>query len=272
MATDIGYAKRLVQRVAGQGRPSAVLRVLGPDSPPEVARRLLSKDGTATLVVVPLSPRSSPRRRTERSPGSSRRRGWVGSFLRRGWRCGWAGDAMIGRDYMAGVRTSLDRAAVATVILLLVVLLAVYRSAWLASIPLATIGISLVISRSLLAWMNLAGWDVSPLVELFLVALLFGSGTDFCLLVSWRFGELWDAGDPARAMRRALERSTPALLTSAGTVIVGLSLMGTTRFKLFSSTGPSVAMALAVTLAASMTLTPALLVVLAQLRPALSQA
>jgi RND superfamily putative drug exporter len=43
--------------------------------------------------------------------------------------------------------------------------------------------------------------------------------------------------------------------------------MGTTRFKLFSSTGPSVALGLALTLAASLTLTPALLVLLARYRP-----
>ena len=266
-AADIGYAKRLVERIEGQGRPKAVLRVLGPDSPPEVAGRLLSRDGTAALVVVPLSTSFV-------APATHEAVAWLQSQTRadrlvlpEGLEVRWAGDAMIGRDYMAGVQTSLDRAAVATVVLLLGVLLAVYRSAWLALVPLATIGISLVISRSVLAWMNLAGWEVSPLVELFLVALLFGSGTDFCLFVSWRFGEHWEAGDPARAMRVALERSSPALLTSAGTVIVGLSLMGTTRFKLFSSTGPSVALGLAVTLAASMTLTPALLVILARLRP-----
>ena len=45
----------------------------------------------------------------------------------------WAGDALIGRDYMSNVQISLDRAAVATVVLLLVVLFAVYRSVWLAS-------------------------------------------------------------------------------------------------------------------------------------------
>ena len=179
----------------------------------------------------------------------------------------WAGDALIGRDYMGNVQTSLDRAAVATVVLLLGVLFAVYRSFWLALVPLATIGISLVISRGVLAWMTLAGWEVSPLVELFLVALLFGSGTDFCLFISWRFGEHWDVDDPARAMRVALERSSSTLLTSAGTVIVGLSLMGTTRFKLFSSTGPSVAIGLAITLAATLTLTPACWSSLARLRP-----
>ncbi len=267
LAADLGYAKRLAARIEEQDHPKPVLRVLGPASPPEVAQRLLSADGTAALVVVTLSTSFV-------APATHEAVAWLQSQTRtdrlslpEGLEVRWAGDAMIGRDYMAGVKTSLDRAALVTVILLLGVLFAVYRSAWLALVPLATIGISLVISRSILAWMNLAGWEVSPLVELFLIALLFGSGTDFCLFVSWRFGEHWEAGDPARAMRVTMERSFPALLTSAGTVIVGLSLMGTTRFKLFSSTGPSVAIGLAITLAASMTLTPALLVIVARLRP-----
>jgi putative drug exporter of the RND superfamily len=96
----------------------------------------------------------------------------------------WAGDALIGRDYMSDIKTSLDRAAFATLLLLLSVLLAVYRSVLLALVPLATIGISLVISRSVLAWMALAGREVSSLVELFLIAILFGCGTDFSLFVS----------------------------------------------------------------------------------------
>ncbi len=86
----------------------------------------------------------------------------------------------------------------ATVVLLLIVLLAVYRSFWLALVPLVTIGVSLVISRGVLAWMILAGWEISPLVELFLVAILFGSGTDFCLFLSWRFAEHWNPDEPGR--------------------------------------------------------------------------
>ena len=105
---------------------------------------------------------------------------------------------MIGRDYMRNVQTSLDRAAMATVVLLLGVLLLVYRSFLLALVPLATIGSCVVISRGVLAWMARAGWEISPLVELFLIVLLFGSGTDFCLFVSWRFGEHWDAAEPGR--------------------------------------------------------------------------
>ena len=146
-------------------------------------------------------------------------------------------------------------------------MLLVYRSFLLALVPLVTIGICLVIARGVLAWLALAGWEISPLVELFLIVVLFGSGTDFCLFVSWRFGEHWDPNDPAGAMRLTLRLGAVALMTSAGTVFVGLMLMGTTKFKLFSSTGPSVALGLLITLAASLTLAPALLVLLARWRP-----
>jgi uncharacterized membrane protein YdfJ with MMPL/SSD domain len=129
--SDFGYAKCLAARIEQQDHPKAVLRVLGPSSPPEVAERLQSEDGTAELVVVTLSTSFV-------APATHEAVAWLQSLtqadqlnLPEGLEVRWAGDAMIGRDYMAGVRASLDRAAIATAILLLGVLLAVYRSLWL---------------------------------------------------------------------------------------------------------------------------------------------
>jgi RND superfamily putative drug exporter len=264
---DQAYALRLADRFNGPDRPKDILRVLGPKSDPKVAERLVSKDRTAEVIAVPL-------KTSFVAPSAAETVAWLqrvansnGLTPPRGLELKWSGDAVIGRDYMANVQTSLDRAAMVTVVLLLGVLLLVYRSFWLALIPLATIGISLIISRGILAWLVLLGWEISPLVELFLVAILFGSGTDFCLFVSWRFAENWNAKNPAGAMRLTLRKAMDALLTSSGTVIIGLMLMGTTRFKLFSSTGPSVAIGLGLTVAATLTLTPALLVLLAKIRP-----
>lgn len=275
---DHAFARNLVSRYEAADHPREILRVLGPNSPAEVADRLVSRDGTVSLIAIQLSAsfvspvsqevvtwlqqQAAIAQTNPNLPGAGSQAA-DGTNPTAGLELRWSGDAVIGRDYMNNVQTSLDRAAIATVILLLGVLLLVYRSFWLSLVPLTTIGLSLIISRGILAWMNLAGWELSPLVELFLVALLFGSGTDFCLFISWRFGERWNPDDPAGVMEATLKRSTMALLTSAGTVIIGLSLMGTTRFKLFSSTGPSVAIGLALTLIATLTLTPALLVLLA---------
>ncbi len=262
---DAGYARALERRLGARDRPEIVLRVLGPGATPEIAERLVSRDGTLRLVLVPLS-QSFVAPVTQRAVGQLEAMG-AEVAPPPGLSVRWSGDAVIGRGYMEDVQTSLDRAALATVFLLLAVLLVVYRSPLLALVPLATIGIGVVLSRGALGWLAVAGWEVSPLVELFLIVILFGCGTDFCLLISWRFGEHWNAANPAGAMRTALRHSTEPLLTSAGTVMVGLLLMGTTQFKLFSSTGPSVALGLAITLAACLTLTPALLILLAQRRP-----
>ena len=263
--TDKQFAMRLSERFESAGRPREILRIVGPRSIPEIAQRLFSSDGTVSLLGVSLASSFV-------APATHEAVAWIeqqalSADLEQppGLELRWTGDAVIGRDYMANVKTSLDRAAVVTVVLLMLVLWSVYRSFWLALVPLATIGVSIVIARGLLAWMILAGWEVSSLVELFLVAILFGTGTDFCLFLSWRFAEQLNRNNPVGSMRATLARSFTPLVTSAGTIIIGLLLMGTTKFKLFSSTGPSVAMGLGLALLATLSLTPALLILLARI-------
>jgi putative drug exporter of the RND superfamily len=264
---DRQFALRLSEKFAEVGRPKVITAVLGPASQSEIASRLESQDKTVSLVGATLSSSFV-------APVTHDAVAWMERQVKSreldrpaGLDVHWTGDAVIGRDYMANVQTSLDRAAVATVVLLMIVLLVVYRSFWLALVPLATIGVSLVIARGVLAWMMLAGWELSPLVELFLIAILFGTGTDFCLFLSWRFAEHLNPSNPVGSMRMTMSRSMIPLVTSAGTIIIGLLLMGTTKFKLFSSTGPSVALSLALALLATLTLTPALLVILARVHP-----
>ncbi|MFM7130169.1 MAG: MMPL family transporter [bacterium] len=265
---DKQFSKKVGEAIEkAADRPKEVLRVMGPDSRPEISTRLLSADGTTQLLVFPLDTSFVEPRTNDLITWVQRTINSVAGRPPAGLEPLWTGDALIGREYMNDVQRSLDRAAIITVGLLLIVLLAVYRSFLLAMIPLLSIGVGLAVSRSALAWMTVSGWEISPLVELFLVVILFGSGTDFCLLLSWRYGEHFNPDAPERSMRVALRRALEPLVTSAGTVIVGLLLMGTTEFKLFSSTGPSVGLGLAITLLVSLTLTPALIVTLARKKP-----
>jgi RND superfamily putative drug exporter len=91
------------------------------------------------------------------------------------------------------------------------------------------------------------------------VALLFGIGTDYCLLLFARVRESareQPAGDP---VGDALRRTGPVIATSAAAVAVACALMALARFGLFRESGPALAIAAAIALAAILTLTPELM-------------
>ncbi len=262
------YAARLINhlRTESDERPTAIGSIIGPDAAPELRNRLKSGDGKLFLTIVSINDSFVGIQSREAVDWLQEQAASVAGRPEN-LRLVWSGNSVIGRDYMGNVQETLDRAAYLTVVLLLVVLLAVYRSLLLALIPLITIGVGLLVSRGVLAYAATLGWQISSLVELFLVVILFGCGTDYCLLLSWRFSENWNAVNQRSAIRVTMGRVSLALITSAATTIVGLSLMGLNRFKLFSSTGPSVSIGLVIVLFAALTLTPALLYFLARSRP-----
>jgi RND superfamily putative drug exporter len=252
---------------ATAGSPGSIIRVLGPHSDPEVAARLVSTDRTTQLVVAALdadwvAPRADELVRSLKAAAQ-------GLAVPAGLELTWSGDAAVGSAYMDAVHHTLDLALIVVLVLLLIILLIVYRSLFLALVPLATIGISLLIARGLVASLAVwAGVDPNPLVELFLVAVLFGTGTDLVLLLTWRFAERWDGHtDPARDVAQTVRHEAMAIVSSAGTLILALSLLGLARFKLFNQTGPCVALGMGVGLLAALSLAPALLVLLARHRP-----
>ena len=140
-------------------------------------------------------------------------------------------------------------------------LLAVYRSPILALIPLLTIGVSSWIALELLALAAcIPGVHIVNISQVFAIVILFGAGTDYCLFLISRYREELSAG---RAGDDAVQRSIRAvggpLAASAGTVICGLSMMGFAEFAKIRCAGPVIGLALGVGLAASLTLTPALM-------------
>src|SRR4051794_35337788 len=98
---DRAYARRLSDRIVGPGRPGEVLRVVGPRSEPEIAGRLVSRDGTVELMAVHLS-------KPFVSPATQQAVAWLQSRPKAeglvppaGLEVQWSGDAVLGLDYMA---------------------------------------------------------------------------------------------------------------------------------------------------------------------------
>jgi RND superfamily putative drug exporter len=171
------------------------------------------------------------------------------------------GPAGIGRDLTRASADSLDGTTLATVLLVVVILLLVYRAPLLALVPLATIAVSVWVALKLLALLTLIpGVHLVNVSKVFAIVILYGSGTDYCLFLISRYREELGAGRGlADSIRHGVAAVGGALAASAGTVVCGLGMMGFAEFEKVRCAGPAVALSLAVALAASLTLAPALL-------------
>ncbi len=157
-----------------------------------------------------------------------------------------------------------------TAALVLVLLLAIYRSPLLALVPLLVAGCAYLIAAALILGAVEAGLiGVSGQATAILIVLMFGAGTDYCLLVLARFREQRAAGaEPSAAIEAAAARTGPAILSSGAIVVLAMLVLGLADFNATREMGPVLAIGIAVMVAAGLTLLPAVLVAIASRAPA----
>ena len=173
------------------------------------------------------------------------------------------GSAAVGRDMNKASDESVSNTTWATIALVVIILLVVYRSPLLALIPILTIALSVWVSLmaiALLAKLPGLNFQVINITNLFVIVVLFGAGTDYCLFLIARYREELVRGmGRDEALREAISKVGGALVASAGTVIVGLGMLWFSSFAKIQYTGPAIALSLAIGLLAALTLAPVLL-------------
>jgi len=173
------------------------------------------------------------------------------------------GSAVVGHDMNTASNESIHNTTKATIALVVIILLIVYRSPLLALIPLLTITISVWASKMAIAMLTKVpglNFQVINITNIFVIVVLFGAGTDYCLFLIARYREELARGrSRVDALNHAIRQVGGALVASAGTVIVGLGMLWYSTFAKIQYTGPAIALSLAIALVAALTLSPVFL-------------
>jgi RND superfamily putative drug exporter len=196
------------------------------------------------------------------------------TILSDGLAIGISGPPAVGADMLRAAKASVQRTEWISLIMVLGILAAIYRGPLLITIPLVTILLSLSVSMSVVSLLAKSAdvdhegfglFQVFTTTRIFVVVLLFGIGTDFCLFLVSRCREALQASP--RANRRTMQRIVSgswlgvhdALVGSALTTSVGLLMMYFSDFDKFRSSGVVIAISILITLIACLTFTPALM-------------
>lgn len=148
---------------------------------------------------------------------------------------------------------------IGTFVIILVTLLIIFRAPILAILPLILIGLVSAVANGLIAYATkLFGLQANSSISSILIVVLFGVGTDYFLFLMFRYRERLRAGDESKeAMINAVGRVGEAIASAAGAVIIAFLALVLSTLGFLKQMGPALAIAVAATLVAGLTLIPA---------------
>ncbi|WP_040207509.1 MMPL family transporter [Neobacillus jeddahensis] len=175
----------------------------------------------------------------------------------------FTGNWLINEALMTSSQEGLKKTEGITVVFILAVLLLVFRSVVAPFIPLITVGFTYVTSQSIVAFLvDQFDFPISSYTQIFLVAVLFGIGTDYCILLLSRYKEeLSERESITEAIVATYKNAGRTVFFSGVAVMIGFAAIGFSQFQLYQSAA-AVAVGVAVLLIALFTIVPFFMAVL----------
>ncbi|MEI3612538.1 MMPL family transporter [Pseudogracilibacillus sp. SO30301A] len=173
------------------------------------------------------------------------------------------GEIFLQEDIIINSEEGLEKTLSITVVLILIILFLVFKSFVAPLIPLLTVGISYLISEGIVAILaDTMDFPLSTFSQIFMVAVMFGIGTDYCILLISRFKEEINQHETiGEAVIATYQASGKTVFFAGLAVLIGFSTIGFSSFTLYQS-AVAVAIGVAVILIALVTLVPFFLILL----------
>ncbi|MGV3488649.1 MAG: MMPL family transporter [Tuberibacillus sp.] len=216
---------------------------------PDLKEKLVSENGKTMLVNVNIKTKDKDTKQLTNDLYASIKDIKVNHYFTSDW--------MINNDTEDSMQSGLHKTEYLTVIFILLVLFIVFRSAIAPFIPLVAVGISFLVSQSIVAF--LVKWFDFPLsnfTQIFLVAVLFGIGTDYCILLISRFKEELPKHETVNeAIITTFKHGGRTVFFSGLAVFIGFAAIGFSTFNIYQS-AVGVAVGIAVMIMALITIVP----------------
>ncbi|MGO4545274.1 efflux RND transporter permease subunit [Paenibacillus sp. 2TAB23] len=253
---DLAEVKTGIDKLKSSADQIGVLAVTTHFDTKELAEQMVSKDGSTILALVNVE--AGDRTLSELSDGlyDTISDVKVEHYFTGNW--------IISEDVVQSSQEGLKKTEFITLGFILVILFVVFRSAIAPIVPLVAVGFTYLITQSVVAFLvDSFDFPLSNFTQIFLVAVLFGIGTDYCILLISRFKEelTHSGGDKTQAIIQTYRTAGRTVLFSGLAVLVGFAAIGFSTFILYRS-AVAVAVGVAVLLLALFTIVPFFMAVL----------
>ena len=251
--------ERFTEIIRSENVPDSIISILSPSESVAAQQSLISSDGSTAMVIATLGGNPSEPEFSAAVDWLSDQASQIGGNVQIDTAV--TGPAGIISDAVK-VFESIDiRVTLATVGLVFVLLLIIYRSPVLAIVPLVVLGSALTLAQSFAALLS-QQFDL-PLngqVTAIMSVLVFGAGTNYALFIVSRYREeLVLDNNKWSAMRVTMSNIGPSIAGSAGTTIVAMLALTFASFGSFRSLGPMLAIAIFVVLLSGLFVMPAVI-------------
>ncbi|KMO83659.1 RND family transporter [Mycolicibacterium chlorophenolicum] len=174
-----------------------------------------------------------------------------------------SGAAPLASDTLTIANGSLNNVTIVTIFIIIGMLLLVYRSVSTVFMPLATVLIEMLVAKGVIATLGHLGYiELSSFAVNIVIALSLGAGTDYGIFLMGRYQEARQAGESREDAYFTAYKGVLPVIIGSGLTIAGAGFcLSLARLNYFHTMGPAVAISMLFTIAAALTLGPAILTI-----------